>query len=72
LFNKFITTREYNEELKRQKRKILSDVNDITLTSYQSALTVGLQTRATALSKSDNMEIKQTIPMLIPPENNRK
>jgi len=53
LFNKFTNTREYNEELKRQKRKILSDVNDITLTSYQSALTVGLQTVSTALSKSD-------------------
>ncbi|PJJ67452.1 phage tail protein [Chryseobacterium geocarposphaerae] len=57
LFNKFTdasTTREYREELKSYKREILKTINDIAEKSYESALTVGLQTVATALSKSDN------------------
>lgn len=40
--------------MKSYKREILKTINDIAEKSYESALTVGLQTVATALSKSDN------------------
>ncbi|UTX50100.1 hypothetical protein [Chryseobacterium sp. MA9] len=57
LFDKFAgnskNNREFNRELQQEKRKILSDVNDITMKSYQDGLVVGLQTVATALNKSD-------------------
>ncbi|MFC0425388.1 hypothetical protein [Chryseobacterium scophthalmum] len=54
LFNSFaVGTRAFDENLEREKIKILKTVNDIAEKSYESALTVGLQTVATALSKSD-------------------
>jgi len=54
LFNSFaVGSRAFDENLERKKIEILSNINDITMKSYKDALTVGLQTVATALSKSD-------------------
>lgn len=53
LFDNFAEGTVSRSQLVRQKVEILEQINNTAMKSYENALAVGLQTVATALSKSD-------------------
>ncbi|MCS3870490.1 hypothetical protein J3D55_003406 [Chryseobacterium ginsenosidimutans] len=65
LFNKFAGKEMPKSQLLRQKNKILEQINMTVNKSYQGALLSGIETVATALSKSDDDGDKSEHPQAI-------